>query len=258
MMGSESQILMHADVEEYDSGCALLLWGVLAFFCGCLMIAALFSGYELGTLIGKTARFFAPAALIGGVFHAVIYIMRRKTRMLVTSGMITLISSRCFMKARTYQIPFAAVRDIHALPTSLEIVTDNRNYHIRQLPEAMTFADQLRVILRQSGTDIPMTALERYQERKEITDRWKRKQVDRTLTPPEPVRIPVTADDHGQPILPQCLTDEQADGVFRPSAHAAEQPSDSRDAHSQQLAAQMQRERSEADALLRGTGETDI
>lgn len=37
------------------------------------------------------------------------------------------------------------------------------------------------------------------------------------------VQIPATTDENGQPILPQALTDEQAEGVFRPVDRNEEQ-----------------------------------
>ena len=63
---------------------------------------------------------------------------------------------------------------------------------------------------------MPKTAQERYDEVRELTADWKRRQIEQALMqqkkPPS-----VTVDEFGQPILPQALTDEQAEGVFRPA-----------------------------------------
>lgn len=218
MLGSEPPVLMQEEAVTDDSGCAVLLWTVLAFFCGCLMIAALFSGYELGPLIGKTARFFAPAAAVCGVIHIASCIMRLRIRVIVTPGFVTLVSKQNISAEKTLTIPFSEIKDIQAYHNSLIIITAEKKHTVRQLPGAECFGNQLRTLLREYGVAIPLTEQERYQERIEITKRWKQKHVEQTLTPPQPVQISATADEHGQPILPQRLTDEQTDGVFRPSA----------------------------------------
>ena len=95
------------------------------------------------------------------------------------------------------------------------IFTQDQKYEILHFADAQHFAEQLRPFLRQQGAYIRKTVQERSDELRVLTADWKRRKVERALMQQQQVPVPVTTDEYGRPILPQALTDEQAEGVFR-------------------------------------------
>ncbi|MBP0966752.1 MAG: hypothetical protein J5722_03875 [Oscillospiraceae bacterium] len=221
MQEPEQPIIMQAEIGESNGGLAMFLWILfLAFWCS-LIAASLLAGLPLTEALWKSSVFCLGFCAVIGLVQIAEFRRRQRIRVIVTPSHISLITVRGSGRQEVQQIPVPAVRDVQVFQNMLMIYTDGEKYAVRHFADAAQFADALRLFLRQMGLDIPKTAQEQYYERIELTKKWKRKQEERALMRQEP--ISATTDEYGQPILPQALTDEQADGVFRPAAPAENQ-----------------------------------
>ena len=223
MQEPEQQIIMQAETDNYDGGCALFLWTVFLIFWCCLIIAALVCGFRLLDVLRKSALHSMGYCAAIGLVQIGEYLLRPRIRIIVTPSFINLVSVQRLHGQKIRQIPVTEIREIQVMHNSLAIFTANGKHVIRHFANAARFAEALRPFLRQQGADIPKTAQEHYYERLELTEKWKRKREERAWMPQSPDPVSVTTDENGEPILPQCLTDEQAEGVFRPAGRKEEQ-----------------------------------
>lgn len=221
MQEPEQPIIMQAEIGESNGGLAMFLWILfLAFWCS-LIAASLLAGLPLTEALWKSAVFCLGFCAVIGLVQIIEFLLRKRIRIVVTPSSINLFSLQRLGGQNVQQIPVADIRDVQVFQNTLMIYAAGKKYAVRHFADAARFADALRMFLRQMGLDIPKTAQEQYYERIELTKKWKRKQEERALMQQEP--ISATTDEYGQPILPQALTDEQADGVFRPAAPAENQ-----------------------------------
>ena len=223
MQEPEQQIIMQEQIDESDGSLATVLWILfLAVWCF-LIAAALLTGFRLTDALGENALFCLPICAGIGLIQIAEFLLRPRIRIIVTPSFINLISVQRLHGQRIRQIPITEIREIQVMHNSLAIFTANGKHVIRHFANAARFAEALRPFLRQQGADIPKTAQEHYYERLELTEKWKRKREERAWMPQSPDPVSVTTDENGEPILPQCLTDEQAEGVFRPAGRKEEQ-----------------------------------
>ncbi len=217
-MQENEPVIMQEEISEYDGGCAMTMWVIFLTFWCCLIFAGWLSGFRLLDVLWKSAVYCLGFCAVIGLVQITEYLLRQRIRILVTPSYITMISVRRFRGEKVRQIPVPAIYDIQSFHNKVVIFTPGKKYEILHFAGAERFAGQLRPLLRQTGADIPKTAQERYDEVRELTADWKRRQVERALMQQKEQKPPsVTVDEFGQPILPQVLTDEQAEGVFRPA-----------------------------------------
>ena len=152
--------------------------------------------------------------LIGGLIHFATYLMRTRFRLTVMpAGFIYEVFRRGGARSIT-EIPINNVRKVHIHGKSIVLETVQGRINLKNLRTADpdVFWLKLQDIVNRYGKD-------------GIEDRnWHRKnnaipgtshpQAD-SLPALNVQQIPVTYHN-GAPILPQSLTDEQAEGVFRP------------------------------------------
>ena len=224
----EEPVLFQAKADYYELGCALPVYLLIAFCFFCLIAVLLLEGYR-GMMLLREALHFCriPFALLAvtALIHLITYLLRGRFYMLATPSAVILRSAPLLGTRKDTRIPFSYIRNVRVYYNTVCVDTEDRCYKLRHSADAQKFAADLRQLLMQSGVPIEKTEADKYRERLELTAKWKRRQVEKTLYPETPVQISSTTDEHGNPILPQQLTAEQAEGVFVPVAEKQEDES---------------------------------
>lgn len=215
----EEPVLFQAKADYFELGCAFPVYLGIAFWCIFLFVGLLLSGERGIDLLTETLLFCAvPLGLlvITALIHAGAYLLRGKYYMLATPSAVILRSAPLFGIRKDTRIPFSYIRNVRIYHNTICVDTKDQCYKLRHSGDAKQFGERLRQLLIQSGVELKKTEAEKYRERIELTERWKRRQVEQALYPETPLQIPSTTDEHGNPIMPQQLTAEQAEGVFIP------------------------------------------
>ena len=219
----EEPVLFQAKAEYSEESAVFPLWGCLTFFIGCLVAALLFAGIRGAELFHTVLRVIWIPAVILALFQVWMHLSRGRFWLLATPTAVILRSAPLFGTRKDTRIPFSMIRNVRVYRSTVCVDTADKTYKLRHSADAQQFAANLRQLLIQSGVQIEKTEAEKYRERIELTARWKRRQVEKALYPETPVQLPSTTDEYGNPILPQQLTAEQAEGVFVPAQDKQEE-----------------------------------
>lgn len=220
----QEPVLLQAEGDNYDPGCAYTLWITLTFFAGCLAAAMWFAGYRGSDVLQGGIRVFAVPIAVGGIIHAASYLIRTRFRLTVTPGRLTLEQFRLTGAHSMTVIPIDSVLNVHIHGKAIIIETVQGNLVLKNLRNADPDVFWLKlkdVVNRYGQAGIRDRQFHQKNNLKHIAPHKQPEVLPVQHIP----QIPFTYQD-GTPILPQRLTDEQAEGVFRPLDTEPESGSD--------------------------------
>lgn len=225
----------HSDYNEL--GCFMMLWKYFAIFtvllCVSIFLLAWGAESDFKDIYLVLAAFQTTCTAILGISHLIVYIRDKHPHISIAAHPqgITIIRKGVFGHESVKRLPISEITYIAAIGDDLYIFTGRQKHKFPHIHDAGLFASQAVPYLRAFGAKIDKTARERDAEIYALTERWKQRQAARRagLLPPNqdtagiPMpapHLPKTVDEAGNPILPQNLTAEQAEGVFMPSKSA--------------------------------------
>ena len=218
-----------------DLGCFMMLWKYFAIFtvllCGSIFLLAWSADSDLKDVFPALAHFQGACAAFLGISHLIAFFRDKHPDIIIAANPqgITITRKKMFRPASTELLPISEITYVAAIGDELNILTGRQVHKFPHIRDARKFADEAVPYLREMGAKIDKTARERIAETNALTKRWKQRQAARKagLLPPEqpgseiPMPAPQlsqTVDESGNPILPQKLSAEQADGVFVPAS----------------------------------------
>lgn len=220
-----------------DLGCFMMLWKYFAIFtvllCISIFLLAWGADTDLKDLYLALAPFQALCTAVLGILHLITFLRNKHPKITIAAHPqgITITRTGMFRKPSVKLLPLSEITYIAAIGDDLYILTGRQKHKFPQIHDAQVFAFKAVPYLRALGAKIDKTVSERNAETSVLTERWKQRRAARQkgLLPPEqtgaeqpmpsPI-LPQTTDENGNPIFPQHLTADQAEGVFMPSESA--------------------------------------